>query len=127
MMGMFGSRENDSINFAGFENLWRYLTEWRKIFTRFDVDQSDTISLDEFTTALLEFGYKLSPRFTKKMFDQYARLDKTGQPVMSFDMFVQSCINIKRMTAIFSKRDTNRAGYISLGFEDFLDALMEYR
>lgn len=123
---MFDSDHDNSVNFKEFEYLWRYLAEWRKIFARFDLDQSDTISLDEFTTALSEFGYTLSRGFTKKMFDVYARPDKAGELVMSFDMFVQACIHIKRMTDIFRKRDTQRAGFITLSFEEFLSAFMEF-
>lgn len=64
---MFDSDHDNSVNFKEFEYLWRYLAEWRKIFARFDLDQSDTISLDEFTTALSEFGYTLSRGFTKNV------------------------------------------------------------
>jgi hypothetical protein len=39
---------------------------------------------------------------------------------MSFDMFVQSCISLKRMTDVFKKYDTDRDGYITLSFEEFL-------
>lgn len=125
---MFDRDHDNSVDFKEFEFLWRYLGEWRKIFVRFDRDMSDTISLDEFTTALLEFGYTLSRGFTKKVFDQYAHHStKTGDPVMSFDMFVQACINIKRITDVFRKRDVQRTGIITLSFEEFLTAFMELR
>jgi len=39
---------------------------------------------------------------------------------MSFDMFVQSCISLKQMTDVFKKYDTDRDGYITLSFEEFL-------
>lgn len=39
---------------------------------------------------------------------------------MSFDIFVQSCISLKRMTDVFKKYDTDRDGYITLSFEEFL-------
>ena len=39
---------------------------------------------------------------------------------MSFDIFVQSCISLKRMTDIFKKYDSDRDGYITLSFEEFL-------
>ncbi len=39
---------------------------------------------------------------------------------MSFDLFVQSCISLKRMTDVFKRYDTDRDGYITLSFEDFL-------
>ena len=39
---------------------------------------------------------------------------------MSFDMFVQSCIILKRMTDVFKKYDDDRDGFITLSFEEFL-------
>lgn len=41
---------------------------------------------------------------------------------MSFDMFVQACIVLKRITDSFKQFDTNRNGVITITFEDFLVA-----
>lgn len=61
------------------------------------------------------------------MFEQYAHPNKINEHVMSFDMFVQACINLKRITEVFRKRDVQRIGVITLSFEDFLTAFMELR
>ena len=53
----------------------------------------------------------------------YRQYDKKAMNSMSFDMFVQSCISLKRMTDIFKKYDTDRDGYITLSFEEFLMGL----
>jgi len=50
----------------------------------------------------------------------YRIYDKKGMNSMSFDIFVQSCISLKRMTDVFKKYDTDRDGYITLSFEEFL-------
>ena len=50
----------------------------------------------------------------------YTTYDKSGQGKMSFDLFVQSCIVLKRMTDVFKKYDEDRDGYITLSFEEFL-------
>lgn len=39
---------------------------------------------------------------------------------MSFDIFVQSCITLKRMTDVFKRYDEDRDGYVTFAFEDFL-------
>ncbi len=39
---------------------------------------------------------------------------------MSFDLFVQSCIILKRMTDVFKRYDDDRDGFITLSFEEFL-------
>ena len=50
----------------------------------------------------------------------YRTYDKKNNNQMSFDIFVQSCISLKRMTDIFKKYDNDRDGYITLSFEEFL-------
>ena len=91
--------------------LWGFLTEWHKLFDRFDVDRSGTISYDEFTDALVAFGYRLSQQYITLLFNTY---DSRGRGVLSFDLFVQACISLKRMTDVFKKYDTDRDGYITL-------------
>jgi len=81
------------------------------LFDRFDVDHSGNISLDEFVEALKAFGYRLSPQFVQLLFRTY---DRRGEGAMSFDLFVQACISLKRMTDVFKKYDDDRDGYITL-------------
>jgi Ca2+-binding EF-hand superfamily protein len=97
--------------------LWDFLAAWRALFDRFDEDYSGTISYDEYSKALVAFGYHLSPAFVIMMYRIY---DKWNTNSMSFDIFIQSCISLKRMTDIFKKYDTDRDGYITLSFEEFL-------
>lgn len=91
--------------------LWSFLSSWRGLFDRFDVDHSGTISLDEFTSALTAFGYRLSPAYVQQLFDAY---DLKARGVLSFDLFVQACISLKRMTDVFKRYDTDRDGFITL-------------
>jgi Ca2+-binding EF-hand superfamily protein len=44
----------------------------------------------------------------------YRTYDRGGQNAMSFDLFVQACISLKRMTDVFKKYDEDRDGYITL-------------
>ena len=81
------------------------------------MDKSGCISFDEYSNALVAFGYRLSPTFVTMLYRTY---DKGGAGRMSFDLFVQSCIVLKRMTDVFKKYDEDRDGYITLSFEEFL-------
>lgn len=56
----------------------------------------------------------------------YSTYDKGGEGRMSFDLFVQSCIILKRMTDVFKKYDEDRDGYITLSFEEFLTGKSAY-
>ncbi|KAK7952025.1 uncharacterized protein PG986_007753 [Apiospora aurea] len=122
MIRMFDSDRSGTIGFDEFCGLWSFLASWRTLFDRFDADRSGNISLDEFSNALVAFRYRLSPRFVELLFSTY---DKRNEGVMSFDLFVQACISLKRMTDVFKKYDEDRDGYITLSFEDFLIEILK--
>ena len=44
----------------------------------------------------------------------YRTYDRRGENAISFDLFVQACISLKRMTDVFKKYDEDRDGYITL-------------
>ncbi|RDW67844.1 hypothetical protein BP6252_09240 [Coleophoma cylindrospora] len=111
MIRMFDSDRSGTINFDEFCGLWGFLAAWRGLFDRFDVDKSGSISLDEFTNALAAFGYRLSQQFVVILFRTF---DKRNEGAISFDLFVQSCISLKRMTDVFKKYDDDRDGFITL-------------
>ncbi|MCJ1313939.1 hypothetical protein MMC25_007619 [Agyrium rufum] len=120
MIRMFDFNRNGTISFEEFCGLWGFLAAWRALFDRFDEDRSGSISFNEYSNALVSFGYHLSPNFVTMLYRAY---DKQGTNQMSFDIFVQSCISLKRMTDVFKKYDTDRDGYITLSFEDFLTGM----
>lgn len=122
MIRMFDSDRSGTIGFQEFCGLWSFLASWRTLFDRFDTDHSGNISLEEFTNALVAFRYRLSPGFVSLLFRTY---DKRNEGVMSFDLFVQCCISLKRMTDVFKKYDDDRDGYITLSFEDFLTEILK--
>ena len=91
--------------------LWGFLSAWRSLFDRFDQDHSGSISYAEFNEALIAFGYRLSQAFVTLLYRTY---DRDGRNALSFDLFVQACISLKRMTDVFKKYDEDRDGYITL-------------
>ncbi|RPA88237.1 EF-hand [Ascobolus immersus RN42] len=134
MIRMFDTDRDGTIGFQEFCGLWGFLAAWRSLFDRFDTDGSGNISYDEFTNALSAFGYRLSPQFIQLLFRSYDRRgtepvvsQTTGQNAISFDLFVQCCISLKRMTEVFKKYDDDRDGYITLSFEEFLTEILRQR
>lgn len=126
MIRMFDRNSSGTISFDEFVSLWRYLAAWRELFDRFDVDRSGRISLPEFENALVAFGYRLSPGFVQVMFITFESKGRQmnghtyGKHGMSFDLFVQACISLRRMTDVFKRYDDDRDGYITVSFEEFL-------
>ena len=123
---MFDRDRSTTISFDEFVSLWRYLAAWRELFDRFDEDRSGRISLPEFEKALVAFGYRLSAPFVSVLFTTFESKARqmsgpAGNPVgMSFDLFVQACISLRRMTEVFKRYDDDRDGYITVSFEEFL-------
>jgi Ca2+-binding EF-hand superfamily protein len=117
MIRMFDTNKSGTVNFDEFCGLWGFLSAWRALFDRFDQDHSGSISFAEFNEALIAFGYRLSQQFVALLYRTY---DRDGRNALSFDLFVQACISLKRMTDVFKKYDEDRDGYITLSFEEFL-------
>lgn len=125
MVRMFDRNGDGVIRFEEFCSLWRFLGAWRELFERFDEDRSGRISLDEFEKALVAFGYRLSRTFVRVLYNTFESKGRrrAGPGVhsgMSFDLFVQACISLKRMTDVFKRYDEDRDGYITVSFEEFL-------
>ena len=138
MMGMFSAAPNkDALTYDEFLHLWRFLAAWRDLFERFDEDHSGRVSFAEFDKALVAFGYRLSPPFTRLLYATFSsktdphqarRGSRDQQPEsMSFDLFVEACVSLKRMTDVFKAYDTDRDGYVTLSFEEFLTEILKLR
>jgi len=108
---MFDTDRSGTISFDEFCGLWSFLAAWRGLFDRFDTNRSGKIDFNEFSDALIAFGYRLSPQFVRLLFNTY---DRRNEREISFDLFVQACISLKRMTDVFKKYDEDRDGYITL-------------
>ena len=120
MIKMFDGKGRGTIGYEEFCGLWGFLAAWRTLFQRFDTDGSGFISYSEYANALVAFGYHLSDDFVRMMYRMY---DRRGNERMTFDLFVQSCIQLKRMTDVFKRYDDDRDGYITLSFEEFLTGM----
>jgi peflin len=130
LLHMFSSTPTKShITFEEFINLWRFLAAWRELFERFDEDRSGHISLLEFGKALVAFGYRLSQPFTAVLYNSFNDRGAPGRSRegMSFDLFVQACVSLKRMTDVFKGYDDDRDGYVTLSFEEFLTEILRLR
>ena len=128
MIRMFDRNGSGTISFDEFVSLWRYLAAWRELFDRFDEDRSGRISLHEFEKSLVAFGYRLSQPFVTVLFTTFeskgrqrnAHQMAPARMGMSFDLFVQACISLRRMTDVFKRYDDDRDGYVTVSFEEFL-------
>jgi Ca2+-binding EF-hand superfamily protein len=103
---------------TSYSGLWGFLAAWRKLFDDFkkkrtmkEGEDPAKIYYEQFDGALMDFGYRLSPQFVELLFRTY---NHGGLGGLSFDLFVQACISLKRMTDVFKRYDDDRDGYITL-------------
>ncbi|KAK7205991.1 hypothetical protein BZA70DRAFT_277673 [Myxozyma melibiosi] len=123
MFQMFDSDQSGTITIDEFERLWDYLSKWQERFKEFDLDKTFTISLTEFDLALKAFGYRLTPDFTKFVFNSYVKRSND----MTFDLFVQSCVTLLHLSANFNKYGPDSRGTIQLNFEQFMTEVINLR
>jgi len=117
MIGMFDRDNSGTINFQEFSSLWKYVTDWQNTFRSYDRDGSGSIDKNELKTALSSFGYRLSDRFYDILVKKF---DRQGRGSVAFDDFIQCCVVIQTLTNSFQAYDTNRNGWIQIGYEQFL-------
>ncbi|XP_017884066.1 peflin isoform X2 [Ceratina calcarata] len=117
MIGMFDKEKNGTIDLYEFQALYNYINAWLGVFRGFDHDNSGSIQETELNAALTQMGYRLSPDFVSFLIK---KSDPTGHSCITVDQFIVLCVQIQRFTDAFRERDSNRAGEITIAFEDFL-------
>jgi len=117
MIGMFDADHSGTIDFAEFQALWKYVTDWQACFRTFDKDNSGAIDKSELRAALTTFGYRLSDSFYDILIRKF---DRQGKGSVAFDDFIQCCVILQMLTNAFRQYDTDQDGWISIGFEQFL-------
>ena len=61
MISMFDINKSGTIDINEFSQLFNYVNQWRNIFISFDRDRSGSIESVEFSSALGQLGFNLSP------------------------------------------------------------------
>ncbi|KAI8066814.1 EF-hand [Gongronella butleri] len=124
MVNMFDTDNSGTIGFNEFAGLWRYIEDWKRCFQAFDADGSGSIDANEMRNALRTFGYNLSDRFVTVLIQKF---DKYGKGDVTFDNFVQACVNVKTLTDSFRSFDTDGDGWIQISYEQFLELVIRQR
>ena len=151
---MFDRQNRGTITFEDFGALWNYITEWQNCFRSFDKDNSGNIDANELKAALTTFGYRLNDATYQTLLRKFDRL---GKGTIYFDDFIQcsiilhvkpSTINhqpilkkiyfyefiflfhffkLQNLTSGFRQYDTSQTGVITIGYEQFLNLVLNSR
>ncbi|GAA5858733.1 hypothetical protein JCM8547_004962 [Rhodosporidiobolus lusitaniae] len=127
LMNMFDVDRSGTIGFSEFAGLWRYIKDWQGIFRQFDRDQSGTMDGNEFSVALSQFGYQLSPNLVNLLIKKYSPLQ--GNPGaapagVNFDRFVRCCVTVKQLSEGFKGHDQDRDGWVQISYEQFMQLVL---
>jgi len=121
MIGLFDPTSSGSIDVNGFAALYNYVNQWLGTFKNFDRNGSGFIDEGECGQSLQSMGYRFSPVFVSFLMSKFGS-PPSGLPV---DGFISACILIHKFTEGFRKKDTAASGVISIGYEDFLQVVLE--
>merc|ERR1712071_75909 len=124
MVGIFDRQNRGTIGFEDFGALWKYVTDLQNCFRGFDRDNSGNIDANELKMALSSFGYRLNDGTHQTLLRKYDRL---GKGTIYFDDFIQCTIILQSLTNGFRQLDTKQTGTITVGYEQFLDLVMNSR
>uniref|UniRef100_UPI00358EB866 programmed cell death protein 6-like isoform X2 n=1 Tax=Myxine glutinosa TaxID=7769 RepID=UPI00358EB866 len=122
--GMFDRERKGTINFQAFVGLWKYITDWQGVFRSFDTDNSGFIDKNEMKGALTCFGYKFSEPFYDVLI---WRFDRQNRGQIAFDDFIQCCVTLQTLSNTFQMQDTDRDGWITIAYEQFLSMALSVR
>jgi len=127
LMNMFDTDRSGTIGFAEFSGLWKYISDWQGVFRHFDRDRSGSIDGQELSEALRTFGYNLAPSLLALIEQKYASGPTTGYgpaPGITFDRFVRACVTVKTLTEAFQRVDTDRDGWVTISYEEFMKIVL---
>ncbi|KAH7970558.1 hypothetical protein HPB49_010415 [Dermacentor silvarum] len=117
MINIFDRSRTGTVSFDEFVSLWKYINDWLRCFQDFDKDRSGSIDRNELRDALTSFGYRLSVETVDLLLRKYDR-EKKGS--INFDDYILCCITLQTITNAFKSYDTDRDGFITISYEDFL-------
>ncbi|KAI9202423.1 uncharacterized protein BJ171DRAFT_514030 [Polychytrium aggregatum] len=121
MLQLFDTDEDGRITSTEFQSLWKYLSDWRGIFDRFDADRSGNIDSGELTQALAAFGFRISDATCRTLIQRFS---KKGRSDISFDSFIRVCMSIKSATETFVQLNPTSDNRVTLDYEQFLTAVI---
>ncbi|KAL0947393.1 hypothetical protein HGRIS_013506 [Hohenbuehelia grisea] len=127
LMAIFDTDRSGSIGFSEFAGLWKYIQDWQNVFRHFDRDHSGSIEGHELAEALRSFGYNLSPNLLTLVEHKYASEPATGYgppPGITFDRFVRACVVVKTLTEAFQRHDSDRDGWVTINYEQFMSIVL---
>ena len=111
--------KKSTVNLKEFEQLWEFLSLWRKLFKEYDKDDNGTLEKPEFESAVNKLGFKLQQNIIDIIFD---RFDISGSGRMEFDDFIRVCLILRDLGKKFKSKSTDEEpDFALLSYNDFIE------
>ncbi|KAJ1967572.1 hypothetical protein IWQ62_001773 [Dispira parvispora] len=125
LLSLFDQDGSGTLTFPEFQNMWRYINEWRACFSKFDVEQSGTIRPSQFKRALKSFGYGLDDHLVALTIQRFDC--GRGKREISIDNFIQACVTIKGTKDAFDYLRPGHEGKIHITYPQLIRLVMNDR
>uniref|UniRef100_A0A7R9V5W6 EF-hand domain-containing protein n=1 Tax=Chlamydomonas euryale TaxID=1486919 RepID=A0A7R9V5W6_9CHLO len=119
MVRAFDTRGSRSLNVQEFQKLHEFLNSVTASFNYFDADRSRALTLSETVNALRHAGFNMDPPVVQAMFKRH---DPNNSGTLSLDEYIRLCLFLQSCVRTFSAFDAQRAGRITLDFNQFVYA-----
>ncbi|VDO04459.1 unnamed protein product [Rodentolepis nana] len=113
LISMMDVDRSGSLEFEEFRSLWEILRHWKRVFQKFDVDKSGTMSTFELRNALNCIGYHIDNATLTSAVLRFTNRDR----ILRFDDYVILCARLRNAFEVMS---TNK----SYGGPELLNILL---
>ncbi|KAM9500189.1 calpain-1 catalytic subunit isoform 1-T2 [Clarias gariepinus] len=120
MINLMDTDGSGKLGLTEFHVLWEKIRNYLEVFRKFDIDKSGAMSSYEMRMALESAGFKLDNRIFQLIILRYTEQDLN----VDFDNFVTCLVRLETMFKTFYSLDTDKDGFISLNFQQWLSLTM---
>ncbi|KAK9451110.1 uncharacterized protein V1518DRAFT_425864 [Limtongia smithiae] len=124
MMGMFDDDKSQTIDFNEFEKLHGFLESYRTAFQNSDIDNSGSISFDEFSITMQSFNLNVGRDeygFRRALFRHYCVNDE-----IDFDNFVQVCCTLHLLHSAFERHYVEPDRRIHISEAEYISDIIDF-
>jgi len=133
LMGIFDVDGSGTIGFDEFAPLWRFMTQWRRMFDSFDIDRDGRIDAAELGQALDHYNLHVGQPILNMLVNKYGITAQRNQPPgrpprvqMDLDHFVCACVVVRQMCELYDKCTVGgpRPGKSQISRDQFLETVV---
>eukprot|EP00062_Callorhinchus_milii_P023154 gi/632981696/ref/XP_007907734.1/ PREDICTED: calpain-1 catalytic subunit-like [Callorhinchus milii] len=116
MVQLLDFNKNHKLEVDEFAQLWERITQWWKIFTKYDMDHSGTLDGFEMRYALASAGFHLNTQLSEVINRKYM----DANYMIDFDSFVSCLVQLVGIFRKLKSLDKNDTGTLNMSYDEWL-------